>query len=61
MSVPMNQTEREAVEAMQAAAQALTKARELADRADYGSQITQSLADAQQSLRFALDTAHGRN
>ena len=53
----MNHAERKAVEAMQAAAQALTKACELAERADYGTQITQSLAEAQ---RFALDTAHGR-
>lgn len=61
MPVSMNQAEREAVEAMQAAAQALTKARELAERADYGTQITQALSDSQQSLLFALDTAHGRN
>lgn len=61
MSVSMSQVEREAVAAMQAAAQALTKALELAERADYGTQITQALSESQQSLRFALDTAHGRN
>lgn len=61
MPVSMTQAEREAVEAMQAAAQALTKAAELAERADYGTQITQSLTEAQKEVRFALDTAHGRN
>lgn len=39
MSVSMNQSEREAVAAMQAAAQTLAKALELAERADYGTQI----------------------
>lgn len=61
MSVSMSQVEREAVAAMQAAAQALTKALELAERADYGTQIMQALSESRQSLRFALDTAHGRN
>lgn len=61
MPILMTQAEREAVEAMEAAAQALTKATELAERADYGTQIMQSLVEAQKELRFALDTAHGRN
>lgn len=61
MSVSMNHAEREAVAAMQAAARALTRAVELAERAEYGTQIMQVLADAQRDVRFALDTAHGRN
>jgi hypothetical protein len=61
MSVSMNQAEKEAAAAMQAAAQALVRAIELSERAQYGDQIMQPLADAHRNVRFALDTAHGRN
>lgn len=60
MSVSMDHAEREAVAAMQAAAQSLAKALELAERADYGTQIMQALSESQKSVVFALDTAHGR-
>jgi hypothetical protein len=60
-SMTATQEEREAVAAIQAAAQALMRAVELAERAGYGSQIVGSLGDAQRDLRYALDTAAGRN
>jgi hypothetical protein len=53
--------EREAVAAMQTASQALTRAAELAERAGFGSMVLGPLVDAQRELRFALDTAAGRN
>jgi predicted dinucleotide-binding enzyme len=55
------QEEREALAAMQKAAQALTRASELAERAGFGSLVLGPLADAQRNLRYALDTAAGRN
>jgi predicted dinucleotide-binding enzyme len=51
----------EALAAMQSAAQALTRAAELADRAGFGPLVLGPLADAQRQLRYALDTATGRN
>jgi hypothetical protein len=60
-SMTTTQEERQAVAAIQAAAQALMRAVELAKRAGYGSQIVGSLGDAQRDLRYALDTAAGRN
>jgi predicted dinucleotide-binding enzyme len=53
--------EREAVAAMQVAAQAITRASELAERAGFESLVLGPLADAQRHLRDALDTASGRN
>ncbi len=61
MSIAMTREEREATAAIQAAAQALLRAIELSERADYGTQIMQSLAEAQKGVVFALDTACGRN
>lgn len=60
MPVSMTQKEREAVAAMQTAAQALARAVELAERADYGDDIRRSLTEAQKNLVYALDTAHDR-
>lgn len=57
----MTNEEREAIAAMQAAAQSLLRAEELADRVNYGQVIRESLADARKSVSYALDTAHGRN
>lgn len=61
MDVSMTLAEREAVAAMQAAAQALTRAVELAERAEYGTQIMQALAEAKSQTNFAIETAHGQN
>jgi hypothetical protein len=61
MPASIEQREREATAAMQTAAQALLRAIELAARAEYGDQITQSLTEAQRAVVFALGTTHGRN
>ena len=61
MAAHTNQAEHDAVEAIQAAARALTTAIELAERAQYGTQIMQALTEAKKSVRFAIDTAQGRN
>jgi hypothetical protein len=52
--------EREASEAIQAAQQALARALELSERAEYGTQIMISLRDAHKEVVYALDTAMGR-
>lgn len=56
----MNVQEREVVEAMRQALQALTRAQELAERVGYGSMVLGPLSDAQKAARYALDTAQGR-
>lgn len=61
MYVSMTQKEREAVAAMQAAAQATARAAELAERAEFGQAITGSLTEAQKNLVYALNNAHDRN
>jgi hypothetical protein len=52
---------REAVDAMQAAEQALTHAIELAECTRFGSQVVGPLKNARCDLRYALATADGRN
>jgi hypothetical protein len=39
----------------------LLRAHELSESAGYGSQVLGPLADAQRDVRYALDTAMGRN
>ena len=50
-----------ALAAMQTAAQALTRAFELAELAGFGSMVLGPIAQSQHELRYALDTASGRN
>lgn len=61
MPIQMTMAEREASEAIQAALQALMRAMELSERAEYGSQIMIPLRDAHKEVRYALDTANGKN
>lgn len=61
MPIAMSPEEREAAEAIQAALQALARAAELSERAGYGTQIAHSIAEAQEHMRHALDTANGKN
>jgi hypothetical protein len=60
MPINMTMAEREASDAIQAAQQALARALELSERADYGTQIMDSLRDAHKQAAHALDTAMGR-
>jgi len=53
--------ERTANEAIKDALKALQRARELSERAGYGSLVVGPLADAQREAQYALDTALGRN
>lgn len=48
-------------EAIRDALKAIQRARELSERAEYGSLVLGSLADAQLSTQYALDTVMGRN
>lgn len=48
-------------EAIKTALQALLRARELSERAGYGSQIIGALEDARREAQYALNTALGRN
>lgn len=57
----MNMAEREASEAIKTALQTLSRAIELSERAGYGTQILIPLRDAQKEVRYALDTAAGKN
>lgn len=57
----MSQVEQEANDAIQKACQALSRARELAELAGYGSQVLVPLKDAQKEANYALDTAMCRN
>ncbi len=53
--------EREAIDAIQAAESALTHAIELAECTGFGMQVVGPLKNARRDLRYALDTASGRN
>jgi hypothetical protein len=53
--------EAEANNAIKDALKAIQRARELCERADYGSQVLGPLSDAQRDTQYALDTALGRN
>lgn len=57
----MSDKEIDANEAIKTALQALQRARELSERAGYGSQILEPLWDAQRETQYAYDTATGRN
>ena len=48
-------------DAIRDALKAIQRARELSERAEYGSLVLGSLNDAQLSTQYALDTALGRN
>jgi hypothetical protein len=48
-------------EAIKDALKAIQRARELSERAGYGSLVVGSLVDAQREAQYALDTALGRN
>lgn len=48
-------------EAIKDALKALQRARELSERAGYGSLVVGPLADAQREAQYALDTALGRS
>lgn len=61
MPIQMTMAECEASEAIQAALQALARAIELSERADYGTAIRIPLRDAHKEVVFALDVAMGRN
>lgn len=52
--------EAEANNALKETLQAIQRARELCERADYGSQVLGPLSDAQRDTQYALDTALGR-
>jgi len=52
--------EKEANEAIKNAVQALIKARELAERAEYGSLLLEVLADAHKSAHYAFDMVRDR-
>jgi len=53
--------ESSASEAIRDALKAIQRARELTERAQYGSLVLGPLADAQLSAQYALDTVLGRN
>lgn len=48
-------------EAIRASLHALQRARELSERAEYGSQVLVPLDEAVREAQYALDTALGRN
>lgn len=48
-------------EAIKDALKALQRARELSERAGYGSLVVGPLVDAQREAQYALDSALGRN
>jgi hypothetical protein len=48
-------------EAIKEALKALQRARELSERAGYGSLVVGALVGAQRDAQYALDTALGRN
>ncbi len=59
-SVTPSAQQREAAEALLAAAQATARARELAERAGLGTIVRDSLVDAHASVKYAIDTVAGR-
>jgi hypothetical protein len=58
--VSMEQRSQDAAAALLAAAQAVSRARELAERAGYGSMVSDCLQDAHESLKYAVDAVAGR-
>jgi hypothetical protein len=56
----LSEKEAQANNALKEALQAIQRARELCERADYGSQVLSPLSDAQRDTQYALDTALGR-
>lgn len=56
-----SEKESAANEAIRNALNAIQRARELSERAEYGSFVLGPLADAQLSAQYALDTVLGRN
>jgi len=50
-----------ASEAIKDALKAIQRARELSERAGYGSLVVGPLVDAEREAQYALDTALGRN
>lgn len=57
----LSDKEAEANTALRKALQAIQRARELCERANYGSQVLGPLSVAQRDTQYALDTALGRN
>jgi hypothetical protein len=57
----LSEKETNANEALKEALKALQRARELCERADYGSLVLGPLFNAQRDTQYALDTALGRN
>ena len=56
----MTPDEEKANEAIKEVLKALQRARELSERAGYGSMVMGSLADAHREAQYALDTVLGR-
>lgn len=56
-----SQEDTSANEALKDALKALQRARELCERAEYGSQVLGPLANAIRDTQYALDTSLGRN
>ena len=56
----LSDKEAEANDALKEALQAIQRARELCERANYGSQVLGPLSDAQRDTQYALDTVLGR-
>ena len=52
--------ERRALEAMKSALQALDNARQLAEKAGYGSILTGALWDAYRAIQYSIDMAQDR-
>lgn len=57
----MTEAETVANEAIRVALSALQHAREMSEKAGYGSLVVGPLADAQRDVQYASDTARGRN
>jgi hypothetical protein len=57
----VTEKEHAANNALKEALQALQRARELCERADYGDMVLEPLFGAQRDTQYALDTALGRN
>ena len=52
--------ERRALEAMQVALQALNNARQLSEKAGYGTFLTGALLDADRAIKYSIDVAQDR-
>lgn len=57
----LSDKESEANKAVKEALQAIQRARELCERAEYGVLVLEPLLDAQRSTQYAHDTIQGRN